>query len=300
MIWGSQMRITSNYRTHFAALAGVLAAAVVSGGVLMALPASAGVGPAGPPGAGNGIVQQPPAVQAPAGATKLCGNREWERVSGGQEILYDDVFDASRTRLCISDRDHGSGFVISSSRTPRFAWQAYPNLFTGCWYTVCSAGPLPAEVSRIRSASLTLYTRYPAGSGSDATDFWFNKTRPGDQRRHPNGLELMLWGAWRGVPTGGVVAYPVIDHLRWMVESWRAGQGGVHWRYVQMRRLGYHRWPSVSDLDLLPILHFCEARGWLMPWWWAASMHAGFEVVRGGRGDRILRYSLPVVLTRAG
>jgi hypothetical protein len=295
------MRITSNYRTRAAILAGVLAAAVVSGGALMGFPASAGVGPAAVvPGTHDAIATGPPAIEAPKGATELCESREWERVSGGQEILYDDVFDARRTRLCISDRDHGPGFVISSSRTPHIGWQAYPNLFTGCWYTVCSAGPLPAEVSRIRSASLILYTRYPTGSGSDATDFWFDKTRPGDQRRHPDGLELMLWGAWRDVPTGGVVAFPVLDHMHWLVESWRTGQAGVRWRYVQMRRLGHHRWPSVSSLNLLPILHWCEARGWLRPWWWATSLHAGFEVVHGSAGDRILRYSLPVVLTRAG
>src|SRR5580692_4673388 len=288
------MRMTRRSQARLTASACGLAALAS----FMALPARAGASPAVPPFR-PALGEGPPAVEAPKNATELCENREWERVSGGRGILYDDVFGARLTRICISDRDHGSDFVISSSRTPHLSWQAYPNLFTGCWYTVCSAGPLPAEVSRIWAATLSLYTRYPAGIGSDATDFWFDKANPGDQPRHPNGLELMLWGAWHQVRTGGDIRFPVIDRRHWLVESWMDHQDGVSWRYVQMRLLGHRRQPSVRGLNLLPILHWCEARGWLMPWWWAGSLHAGFEVARGSAGDRVLRYSLPVVVAPA-
>jgi hypothetical protein len=286
------MLITRKNRTRLAAVT----CGVVTVLGFMAAPASAQASSLAARDPRSALAVRPPAVEAPKNAIELCEDREWERVSGGQEILYNDVFDASRTRVCISDRDHGPGFAISSSRTPHYGWQAYPNLFTGCWYTVCSAGPLPAMVSRIQSAMLSLYTRYPTGTGSDATDFWFDKTNPGIQAGHPDGLELMLWGAWHHVRTGGELWFPVIDHRHWLVESWIDHQDGTSWRYVQMRLLGHHRKPSVRRLNLLPILHWCEAKGWLMPWWWAASLHAGFEVVNGSTGDRILRYSLPVVV----
>ncbi len=260
----------------------VLAAAAVATGQATA---SAAVGP--PPGFVPGAMQR--AQYEAAGHTAvLCEPREWELLPSGL-VAYNDVFGPHYSE-CISVRP--SGFKIIRARTGSM-WGAYPDVFIGCEYTVCSRADLPQRPIRdFTELNMTLYTRFEATAGNDATDWWFNRARPGRSRGHPNGAELMVWLAWRDVAMRDGY-YARLDGQSWYVEHWIAHADHTQWQYIQLRWLSPHRHPSVQ-LNMLSIIHYVEQRGWLRPSWYPSSLDAGFEVINGGVGDRVVKYSVSI------
>jgi hypothetical protein len=218
----------------------------------------------------------------------LCQAREWEWLPSGL-VAYNDVF-AGRYSECISVRP--SGFKIIRARTG-WEWGAFPDVFLGCEYNVCSRTPLPQRpIADYTNLTMTLYTRFDAVAGDDTTDWWFDRARPGRSRSHPNGAEIMVWLAWREVPMrGGYVVR--LDHQYWYIEHWRAYADHTYWQYIQMRWLGSHPNPSLR-LNMLPFLRYFERRGWLRPSWYPSSLDAGFEVIHGGVGNRIIKYAVSI------
>jgi hypothetical protein len=241
-----------------------------------------------------------PAERAAARTTQLCKSREWKAVDGGKLIAYNDVFAAnvhSCMNLTASDR-----FTLSHMVTPVIQWGAYPNLYSGCENGICTTDTsLPARVSSIRSLSMTLYTRYPTGIGDDATDFWFTQHDPRlDKFQHPS-VELMLWLGWRGIRgcTYSRNGFTLADQ-HWCAEYWIANNGEYSWQYIQLRWFprNPHAHPSVTRLNVLAIIRWCERQGLMSRSLWASSFDAGFEIVLGGNGDRILKYALYVSTKR--
>ncbi len=233
--------------------------------------------------------------------TRICQVDAWKWTGRGQYILYNDVLELS-DHECVSNVGDQANFRIESSTTPQFAWNAYPNLFAGCQYGNCSrSSPVPLQIDHLTHLSMTLYTRFWHGIGDDATDFWFTKKNPYRSRYHPNGAELMIWLAWRDVPKHGCKPMPHIDHWQWCIETWRASLPNdpkVQWNYIQFRWRGRHRHPSVTQLNILPFIHYAEQLGLMNHTWWASSLDAGFEVITGGVGDGILKYSLDIHLSK--
>jgi hypothetical protein len=225
---------------------------------------------------------------APDNTPVLCSKREWEWLRSGL-VAYNDVFERGYSQ-CIQVRP--SGFRVSRARTG-WTWGAFPNVFLGCEYGVCSRTPLPQEPVRdIASMSMTLYTRFRGIAGNDATDWWFDRGRPGRSLSHPDGAEIMVWLAWRDVPMrGGFVVR--LDGQRFYVEHWLTSGHGASWQYIQLRWLGWHKHPS-ARLNMLTVLRYIEHVGWLRPSWYPSSLDAGFEIVHGGVGDRILRYAVSI------
>jgi Glycosyl hydrolase family 12 len=234
-----------------------------------------------------------PGIKAPATATSLCQPREWTRLPDGA-ILYNDEFGTSPQRQCVTITP-GSGFRLTVSDTTTWTWQGYPDEFYGCEYTVCSADKvLPAPVSRLGRARLTLWTRLPqAGqAGNDATDFWFTRTDPGDSPSHPDGAELMLWLGVRDVGVAPGRDVTIRGAGAWHVGGWTDHADGTSWRYIQMFRLGRHREPSLTSFQLGRLLEWCVRHGLIGASWWASSFDAGSEVVWRGAGFRVIRYRL--------
>jgi hypothetical protein len=246
---------------------------------------------ASPPPGFSPDVMQAAGHHAADNTAVLCKTREWEWLPSGL-VAYNDVF-ASHYSECISVRP--SGFKIIRARTA-WEWGAFPDVFVGCEYNVCSQTPLPQRpIGDYTDLTMTLYTRFDAVAGDDATDWWFDRTRPGRSLNHPDGAEIMVWLAWRRLPMrGGYVVR--LDGHSWYVEHWLAHADHTHWQYIQLRWLGTHRHPSLR-LNMLPVLRYFERRGWLRARWYASSLDAGFEVIHGGVGDRILKY---VVTFRTG
>jgi hypothetical protein len=265
-------------RLHVIGSALVAAVVAVTGHA----PASAAAHP--PPGFVPDLMQAP--VHHAVHKAVLCGSREWEWLPSGL-VAYNDVFAGSYSE-CISVRQ--SGFKIVRARTG-WEWGAFPDVFLGCEYNVCSRSPLPQRpIGDFTELTMTLYTRFDAVAGNDTTDWWFDRYRPGRSRSHPNGAELMIWLAWRQLPLreGYVVR---LDRQFWYVEHWRAYWEHTYWEYIQFRWLGTHLHPSLR-LNMLPILHYIERRHWLRPSWYPSSLDAGFEVIHGGVGNRILKYAV--------
>jgi hypothetical protein len=218
----------------------------------------------------------------------LCRTREWEWLPSGL-VVYNDVF-GSHYSECISTRP--SGFKIIRARTG-WLWGAYPDVFVGCEYNVCSRTPLPERPIRdFTELTMTLYTRFDATAGNDATDWWFDRTRPGRSLGHPNGAEIMVWLAWREVPArfGYVVR---LGGQPFYVEHWLAYADNTHWEYIQFRWIGAHRHPS-ARLNMLALIHYSERLGWLRSSWYPSSLDAGFEIIHGGVGSRIINYSVSI------
>jgi hypothetical protein len=243
---------------------------------------------AGPPAGFAPAVMQEPGHHAAGHTAVLCQAREWEWLPSGM-VAYNDVFGRHYSE-CISVRP--AGFKIIRARTG-WSWGAYPDVFVGCEYNVCSKTALPQRPIRdFTDLRMTLYTRFNAVAGDDATDWWFDRTRPGRSLSHPNGAELMVWLAWREVPEryGHVVR---LESQSWYVEHWLAYADHTHWQYIQFRRLGYHTNPSIQ-LNMLPIIRYLERLGWLKPGWYPSALDAGFEIIHGGVDSRILKYSVSI------
>jgi len=232
------------------------------------------------------------------GPQVLCRPRQWEYVDDRRYVIEEDYW-GFRERLCLLVTA-GPGFLVTRSVTPTVNWQGYPKVFSGCEYRICTRGSMPARVSSIRLLRETLWTRDPGQDqiSDDANDVWFSKTNPGDSPRHPNGAEIMLWLSWHHV---GEVPdrYVRLDGFLMFVDHWVSCDTlvRVSWQYTQFRILR-HRVPSVTSLNFLPILRWCEARGYLRPSWWMSSFDAGFEVVQNGRNDRVLRFRLSIRVAR--
>jgi hypothetical protein len=267
-------------RLHVIGSALLAAVAVATGHATIGTAASP------PPGFFPGLMQEPGAHAEHAAV--LCRPREWEWLPSGL-VAYNDVFGRHYSE-CISVRP--AGFKIIRARTG-WAWGAFPNVFIGCQYNVCSKTALPQRPIRdFTDLSMTLYTRFEATAGDDATDWWFDRARPGRSLSHPNGAEIMVWLAWRDVAMRDGF-YATVDGQSWYIEHWIAYADHTHWQYIQLRWLGPHLHPSVQ-LNMLRIIHYVERLGWVRPSWYPSSLDAGFEVVNGGVGNRIVKYSVSI------
>ena len=226
--------------------------------------------------------------------TSICQPRAWKWVDGGQYVLYNDVFATSSATLCETNYGTAS-FDVSTATTPQDTWNAYPDLFDGCEYSVCAqTGQLGVTVSAIKSLTMTLYTRFgPKATGNDATDFWFWKSDPGRSPGQPNANETMIWLAYRNVQRlrGWAVR---IDGLRWWVHPALRCASGTCWHYVAYWLLTPRHESSVTNLNVKTFLTYDEKHHWLAATDWPSSFDAGFECVQHCAGDKITKYVMNI------
>jgi hypothetical protein len=219
----------------------------------------------------------------------LCAPGAWKWADGGYQVLRNSVFGAG-DQQCVSDPGDGPGFTVTRSTTPVYDWDGYGWLYEGCWYDVCSQkGPLPAPVAAIRSARLDLDASYPADgqAGNVAADDWFSRTDTGDV--HPDQMELMIWAAWDNVPLTNAQLVSIGGRW-WWLEDWPVHRYGTSWEYVQLRAVADQP-GDLADVNMLPVLAFCERHGWISARSWAMTLGAGFELEHKGAGDTVLRYT---------
>jgi Glycosyl hydrolase family 12 len=239
-----------------------------------------------PPGHGSG----PPAL--------VCGlaQRAVQQASGGVQVISRaNGFDTSDQPLCIRPAPGGRpGFTVLDSLRYTGAWQAYPFTGYGCAYSLCSPGTaLPRQVSRLPSwisSSFSWHQNLAAGSWNASYDIWLDDS---DQiRTEDDGAELMIWlrpntsmnSSFRLVRVGGRL---------WWFTHWRTcDKARICWNYVQFRFTGpwlarHHQFrvlQGVRGLRLMPFFAFLEHQGLIRPSWWLTSVHAGYEIVSGGKG----------------
>ncbi len=299
---------------------------IVTVGLLagMLIPAGLALAAAGPPSLGSALPLLGSA-RVPDGTSYVCGHGAWKYVAHNTMVLRNDTFTdttaPTRHNLggvgdfeCLFNSRDGSNFRITREVQATFAWNAYPELFTGCWYTICTQHTkLPLRVEYIHRLRVWWWDRYPRSMlGNEATDFWFTRYSPHrggrDYGHHPDGAELMIWLDWNGIPGPSIGQHGFLyngyywgigEHRTWITVN------GVttYWNYIQMRRLGVptyshglrvNRQPSLTNYNLMPILKYCIRQGWIRRAWWASAFAAGNEVIRGGTGVHLLLYQLRV------
>jgi Glycosyl hydrolase family 12 len=201
---------------------------------------------------------------------------------GSRYVVRNDNF-GLRTE-CLRNKHGWPNFsVIKSSANAHGAESlAYPDIFRGCAWGVCSPnGHMPLRVSRLRGISTTWYTSLrAAGRWAAAYDIWFAR-RPVTTGQD-DGAELMIWTATRHFPLTRHAAVVVVDGARWRLLHWVVVRGGTRWNYIQFRRL-----PATSQVRKLQLVSFFEIalkHHWIKRSWWLTSVEAGFEIWRGGVG----------------
>lgn len=211
--------------------------------------------------------------------------------AGVRYVLRNDNY--GHERECVLRRTGRAGFVVVSSgaRVSRGVPVAYPDIFVGCSWGVCSPrSGLPRRAGRLRSLVTSWSTRLRAGGQwSAGYDLWFDRTPHTSGQSH--GAELMIWLSSRGF---GPDLWPVVDvdHRRWHLAHWIASHQGARWAYLQFRLV--RPAASVRDLDVRPFILKAERAGLIRPSWWLVSVEAGFEIWRGGVGLRTTGFAVHI------
>lgn len=265
--------------------------------------AAAGIGWITPPPAVLGTqasaspVAQPARPHPPARPAPRPKGRPFT-VCRQDEALPDGAYEINNNnfagmRECLTGTRGTPDFRVSvsgaSSNSP--GSDAYPDLFAGCSWNVCSPrSRLPGKVGALGSLKSTLSTAENAdGIWGAGYDMFF------DQRPIRDGqaqVESMIWLNSRNAYDPAGMGWPVVrlDGALWWAMSWETSNGHQHWRYVQFRKVD----PAtrVSDLQLGPFMDYLESRGWITPAWYLLNIEAGFEIWKGGTGLAVTNFSL--------
>ena len=229
-------------------------------------------------GGGMATAEGTPATSTACGLSQ----RITQQASGGVWVISrPNAFDTSGQRLCISGSAARPGFKIMNNLRRTGAWQAYPFTGAGCAYNLCSPHTdLPKQVRTVpRWASTSFSWHGPApGRWNASYDIWFDHH---DQYvRQDDGAELMIWLRPNPGYRGGVRVH--VGHHRYWFMHWRACGAGLCWNYTQFRFTRVVH--GVRRLRIMPFVHFLERRGLMRSSWWLTSIHAGYELVEGGKG----------------
>lgn len=170
---------------------------------------------------------------------------------------------------------------------------AYPSIYAGCHWGVCSANQqgMPMQLSSITS-SPTSWSVTPSTSGNwdIAYDIWFNDSST-TSNNSTNGLELMVWINHMGTiqPAGSVVVSNVtINGITWNI--WRSGS-------TQNRgTISYVATSGVNSVnfDLLNIYNDLVSRGYLSTNEYLIDIEAGTEIWTPGSNFQTSSFSATV------
>jgi Glycosyl hydrolase family 12 len=216
-------------------------------------------------------------------ANILC--RQYQHITvtrgGVQYVVRNDNY--GHRKECLRNRGRRANFAVvtSAARADRIEPVAYPNIFVGCSWGVCSShSGLPLRVGRIRSLTTTWHTTMRrSGVWGAGYDIWFDR-RPA-RSGQSGGAELMIWLNAHGFGASG---WPVVtvDGVRWHLEHWVTSGHGKHWNYIQFRRVDGT--DKVTGLNVKRFIDAAVSLGYISPRWWLTSVMAGFEIWRGGVG----------------
>jgi Glycosyl hydrolase family 12 len=227
--------------------------------------------------------------------TDLCERDSVARVMGQGHSYLVNNNNFAGTAECLTLWHTQARFVVSESHATSTGPEsdAFPNIFTGCSWGICSPhSQLPARVSRLHNPVTTFDTNEKApGWWAAAYDIWFN---PRLIRTGQADTEMMIWLNAKGLYNPAGKGWPIvrIDGALWYVLTWITGNGRQTWRYVQFRKYT-PRW-SENNMPLAPFFKYMENSGWIRPSWYLLNIEAGFEIWNGGRGLTVQSFSARV------
>jgi Glycosyl hydrolase family 12 len=220
-----------------------------------------------------------------AAASTACGlsQRITQQASKRMWVISrPNAFNTRGQRLCISGSTTRPGFTILTNLRRTGAWQAYPFTGAGCAYHLCSPGTdLPKQVHRLPASANTSFSWHgPApGDWNASYDIWLD--RHDQTSTADDGDELMIWLRPNPGYRAGVIVH--VGKQRYWFAHWRdCDPARICWNYTQFRFL--HVVHSVRRLRIMPFIRFLEQRRLVYPSWWVTSVHAGYELVSGGKG----------------
>lgn len=236
------------------------------------------------------------AGSAQAATTQLCQEQTAPAVGGVYNVQNDEW--GSGAAECITT-DGNADFTVGSSaidNATNGAPGAYPSIYQGCHFGVCTSGGLtstPVEVSSLTAGKVTSSwsTTQPGGSNDYdvAYDVWFNHTAT--TTGQPNCTELMVWLNHNGPvqPYGTEVATGVTVGGRGY-NVWEGSQWfGDTVSYTMTTPA-----TSVSGLDFAPLAQDAVSRGYLSSSCYLIDIEAGFEIWQGGAGLATNSFSVAV------
>jgi hypothetical protein len=240
-----------------------------------------------------------PASAATTATSKLLCRR-YQHVSvhpvqAGQQSRYwvrNDFWGSDG--MCMSNSGKQPNFTVvkAGHNQLRGAVMAYPYIFTGCSWGICTKGSgLPAKASTLKDPESSWNIKASAGGTWDASyDLWFSKHRMTNGQA--TGAELMIWLNSSNIAPARKKKPLMIDGAQWYFDTWKTPvRGGFTWRYIQFRRV--HPTSNVRNLDLGAFIRAAEeiqvprvqGTGPLVrPKWWLMNIEAGFELTHGGAG----------------
>jgi len=224
------------------------------------------------------------AGHARAATTTLCG--EQTAPAGGSYIVQNNEYDSSASE-CVST-DGNADFTVANSAISNAtdgSPGAYPSIYQGCHWGICSAGGLssaPIQVSALTAGKVTTsWSTTQTGSGAYdvAYDIWYNQTPA--TTGQPDGTEMMIWLNHNGSvqPFGSEVASNVSigGHS---YDIWYGTQSV--WDTVTYEMTSGTT--SVSGLDIGTLTQDMVSRGYTRSSWYLIDVEAGFELWQGGAG----------------
>ena len=238
-----------------------------------------------------------------------CGmsQRITQQAPGGAWVYSrPNPFNTSGQRLCISGSTSRPGFRILNNLRYTGLWQAYPFTGAGCAFNLCSRRtPLPMQLRGLPASANTSFawTGSAPGNWNVSYDIWIDHHN--QITAQDNGAELMIWlrpnpGYHRGVRVHIFRRWYWFLHWRTCNSAHQTGitpprvssadHAGICWNYVQFRFLRPVH--SVHRLWIVPFIQFLEKRGLVRPTWYMTSVHAGYELVSGGKGLTTTSFSL--------
>lgn len=227
------------------------------------------------------------AAQASTASGTRCGtsppvdNNVWYRVMS-------NFYNAKDGSGCITWNQsiNWNWFTVSSSPTAVTTAgppAGYPAVYQGCHYGSCNVGGgFPKYLGAITSAlsNWQIDGLWAGGAWNASYDIWFNESYSPSQG-YPNGLELMIWQAYKGgVQPAGIKVYSGI-HWNWRTyDKWVGSVNGTQVvTYVLTAGDASH-----TNFDLMPFIHDCKQWDGLQSSWYLQSIQAGFEIWQGGQG----------------
>jgi Glycosyl hydrolase family 12 len=221
----------------------------------------------------------------PSADLMLCGHLQHIVVTDSRQqanIIKNDNFGG--TAECLLNKNQGTNYqVVSSAAASKTnAVMAFPEIYTGCSWGICSPGttlPLPLSEAGQPEVSWDTVQRAP-GRWDAALDIWFNPVPI--MTGQATGAEMMIWLNAQRYPVPRHTRKVWVDGQQWYLQRWTARHHGTHWHYIQFRRV--HPTWRVDQLRLMPFIHLAESVRWIKPEWWLLNIEAGFEIWQGGTG----------------
>lgn len=223
----------------------------------------------------------------PASAAVVTSCQPHYHAMLGRYLFENDAWAAT---VCISagTPEVTSWQVTSSTASSgESAAAAWPHITLGCYYTVCTTGVLPRQLSRLSALRSWWHFRPPSSGIWDAAyDLWV--TRTSTMTTGPGGIsgaEVMVWPAYHRARVRFTSVHRVsIGGRRWLEYTWFRTAHGSTWRCIVFRKVYQVHGFGRRGIGMLPFLHWAQRRGYIRGWWHVQGVTAGVSLRTGGAG----------------